>query len=157
MSTTHPAPSARHARPAAHASLASRRFGYTVAIVINAVLLYLVNRSPGWEALPFLTAETAEVIPFVNASIVAGIVANALYLVRDPVWLRAAGDLVTTGVGLLAMVRIWQVWPLDLTSTWDLVARWVIGIGIAGSLIGIMVAVVKLTRWFGGSPSSSDE
>ncbi len=154
MSSPQTTPSARHARPDARTGTASRRVGYAVAAVVNAVLLFLVNRSPGWEAVPFLTDRTAEVIPIVNASLVVGIVANLLYLVRDPVWLRAAGDIVTTGVGLAALVRIWQVWPVDLTSGWDLLARVLVGLGVVGSMIGILAAVVRLTRWFAGSPSS---
>ena len=154
MSSPQKTPSARHARTDARTRTASRRVGYAVAVVVNAVMLFLVNRSPGWEAVPFLTDATAEVIPIVNASLIVGIVANVVYLVRDPVWLRAAGDVVTTGVGLAALVRIWQVWPVDLTSGWDVLARVLVGLGVVGSMIGILAALVRLTRWFAGSPSS---
>ena len=154
MSSPQTIPSARHARTDARTRTASRRVGYAVAVAVNAVMLFLVNRSPGWEAVPFLTGRTAEVIPIVNASLVVGIVANVVYLVRDPVWLRAAGDVVTTGVGLAALVRIWQVWPVDLTSGWDVLARVLVGLGVVGSMIGILAALVRLTRWFAGSPSS---
>ncbi|HSO65804.1 MAG TPA: hypothetical protein VLQ78_11965 [Ornithinibacter sp.] len=130
-----------------------RRFGYLVAIAVNALMLYLVNRWPGWDAVPFLTEETPEVLGLVNASIVAGIVVNAGYLVRDPDWLRALGDVATTAVGLAALVAIWRVWPLDLTTGWDLLARWMIGIGVVGSLIGIVAAVVRFGRALSASPS----
>ncbi|HET6967379.1 MAG TPA: hypothetical protein VFI44_03830, partial [Ornithinibacter sp.] len=141
----------RHERP--RPGPGQRRFGYLVAVAVNALMLYLVNRSPGWEAVPFLTEATPEVLGLVNASIVAGIGANVVYLVRDPDWLRALGDVVTTAVGLAALVAIWRVWPLDLASGWDLLARWVIGIGIAGSVIGIVAAVVRFVRALSVSPS----
>ena len=48
-----PAASARRPRPA------SRRAGYLVAVVVNAVLLFVLNGQPGWQVLPFLTSETA--------------------------------------------------------------------------------------------------
>jgi len=120
-----------------------------VAIVINAVLLYLINRSPGWRAVPFLTDDTAQVLWLVNASILAGIVANCVYPVWDPRWLRAVGDIVTTSIGLAAMVQLWSVFPFafgDAAINWDLVARWVIGVGIAGSVIAIIVALYQLGR-----------
>lgn len=130
-----------------------RRFGYAVAIVVNAVMLYLVNRSPGWDAVPFLTDETPEVLDLVNASIVAGVVANVVYVVSDPEWLRALGDVVTTAIGLAAMVALWQVWPIDLAAGWEVLARWLIGVGIVGSFIGIVVAMVRFVRALSMSPS----
>ena len=68
---------------------------------------------------------------------------------RDPAWLRAVGDIVTTGVGLAALVRLWQVFPVDFTVTavdLDLVARWVLVLGIVGSVIGIVAAAARLVR-----------
>ncbi len=127
---------------------ASRRFGYVVGAAVNALLLYLVNRNPGWQAVPFLTAETTEVLGLVNASIAAGLVANLVYVVWDPPWLKALGDLVTTFVGVLASVRIWQVWPLDLpaASAWDVVARVACGLAVVGGLIGIVASLVRFWR-----------
>ncbi|MGB8382099.1 MAG: hypothetical protein WCG47_12825 [Dermatophilaceae bacterium] len=136
-------------RPPREQSATSRRVGYLVAIVINTVLLYLINRSPGWEAVSFLSDDTPRVLGLVNASIVAGIVANCVYTLWDPRWLRALGDIVTVSIGLAALVALWNVFPVDFGSAsdpWELVARWVIGVGIAGSSIGIIVALVQLGR-----------
>jgi hypothetical protein len=149
-------PRARSADRPAHreTSAAARRAGYTVAIAVNAVLLYLINRSPGWEAVPFLTDDTPRVLGLVNASIVSGIVANAVYVLWDPRWLRALGDVVTTAVGLAALVQLWVVFPVAFAPAavdWELVARWVLGVGIAGSVIGIVVALVRLGRALVGS------
>ena len=132
-------------RPAVGAS----RFGYTIGVVVNAAMLYAVNVWPGWQAVPFLTADTVTVLPLVNASMLVSLVANAVYVVHDPAWVRAFGDLATSAVGLLGLVRIWQVLPFDFddaTVDWELVTRWVLGIGIAGSAIAIVVALVSLVR-----------
>jgi hypothetical protein len=130
-------------------AVGARRLGYTIAVVVNAAMLYAVNVAPGWEVLPFLTADTAVVIPAVNASMAVGLVANALYAVHDPPWFKAFGDIVTTAVGLVAVVRLWQVFPFDFgaaTFDWELVARWVVALGILGSVIGIVTALVALVR-----------
>lgn len=130
-------------------SPASRRAGYLVAAGLNGLFLYLVNRRPGWESVPFLTDETEQVLGLVNASITAGLVANLVYLFADPPRLRSLGDLVTTGIGLAAMVRIWQVFPFSFDEggfPWETVFRWVLGLGIVGSVIGIVVALVTLVR-----------
>ncbi|MDF2093481.1 hypothetical protein P0Y31_14105 [Knoellia sp. 3-2P3] len=130
-------------------TVAARRSGYVAAALINGLLLYLVNRRPGWEAVPFLTAETEQVLGLVNASIVAGVAANLVYLVADPPRLRSLGDLVTISIGLAAMVRIWQVFPFSFDPDgfpWDTLCRWVLAVGIVGSAIGIVAALVTLVR-----------
>lgn len=126
-----------------------RRAGYVVAILLNALMLYAVNRWPGWESLGFLTDRTPEVLGLVNASMLVSLVANVAYLWRDGPRVRALGDLVGTLVGAAAMVRIWQVFPFDFDTTavpWDLVARWVIGVGIFGCIVAIIVALVRFVR-----------
>ena len=130
-----------------------RSFGYVVAIAVNVGLLYLINESPGWDAVGFLTSETALVVGLVNASIAVGVAMNCVYLLSDPEWLRALGDIVTTSIGLVALLAIWRVWPIDLAAPWELLARWVIAVGVAGSVIGIVVAVVRFVRALSGSPS----
>jgi hypothetical protein len=129
--------------------VATRRVGYGIAIAVNALLLYLVNVSPGWAAVPFLTDDTTHVLGWVNASIVAGIVANALYVVVDRRWFRPLGELLVTLVGLTALVRLWQVFPFafdDSEIPWHDIARWVLAIGIAGSVIGLIANLVKLVH-----------
>lgn len=128
---------------------AGRRVGYIVSIAINAVILYAANRSPGWDVVPFLTDRTPEVLGLVNASLIAGIIANFVYVVWDPPRLRALGDLVTLSIGIAAMTRIWQVFPFDFSAysfNWEVVARILLGLGIAGSAIAIIVALVTLVR-----------
>ncbi len=117
-------------------------------------MLYLINRDPGWQAVPFLTDATTEVLALVNASIAVSLVANLVYLAWDPAWLKALGDLVTISVGVVAMVRIWQVWPIDFPagSAWDVLARVAVGVGIAGGLVGIVASIGRATRVMAAAP-----
>ena len=133
--------------------VASRRAGYVVAVGVNALLLYLLNRSPGWQSVPFLTDAMNRVIGVVNLSITAGLVANLVYLVRDPTWLKALGDLATTCAGVLATLRIWQVWPFDFPagSPWNLLAHVALGLGLVGGAIGIVESTVRYVRAIGFS------
>jgi hypothetical protein len=122
----------------------ARRFGYVVAVAVNALLLYLVNARPGWDAVPFLTDDTTLVLGAVNASITAGLVVNLLYLVADPRRLRASGDILTTTIGLYAMARVWQVFPFDVTDGWTTVLRVLLVVGLAGSGVAIVSGLVRL-------------
>ncbi|MEG3616755.1 hypothetical protein [Isoptericola haloaureus] len=127
-------------------SAASRRVGYAVAVLVNGLLLVLIHGWPGWEAVPFLTPRTTEVLTAVDASIVVGIVANLVYLLADPPRLRALGDVVTTAVGLVAVVVVWRVFPFDFAGTfdWALVVRILLVVAMVGSAIGIVVGLVRL-------------
>jgi hypothetical protein len=130
-------------------SVGARRAGYVIAVLLNAALLVLVNRWPGWEALPFLTTDTRLVIAVVNASVLVNLAANLVYLARDPRWLKALGDTLTTAVGLVAMVRIWQVFPFDFADwshDWSWLLRVLLGVGMVGSVIGIAVQFISLVR-----------
>jgi hypothetical protein len=112
--------------PTCRPSVATRRVGYAVTVVCGATLLYLVNVWPGGQVLSFLTADTRQVLDLVNLSLVAGLVANLVYLDGDAPVAKSPGELVTTGIGLAVLVRIWQVFPFDL-------ARLVGGLVVAGA------------------------
>jgi len=127
----------------------ARRFGYLVAVLVNGAILYAANVWPGWEAVPFLTSETRLVLGLVNASIVVSVAANLVYLLADPRWLKALGDVATTAVGIAALVRIRTVFPFAFTTgavDWTLVANVVLVVGIVGGAIGIVAALVTFVR-----------
>jgi hypothetical protein len=133
----------------AQRSRASRRAGYLVSIAINGVLLYLLNVHPGWQSMSFLTPSTAQVIGLVDLTLWAGIVANGVYVIADPVPLRVVGDLVTLTIGLVTTVRVWDVFPFAFHGSVAFVAvivRVVLVIGIVGASIGIIYSTVTLVR-----------
>jgi hypothetical protein len=131
-------------RGGASRSVASRRLGYVVAIVVDLALVFLVNVWPGWQVIPFLTPDTTFVIPIVNVSLVAGVVVNAIYLVRDTPLVRALGDLVTTSIALVVLLRLWQVFPFDLSAGWDTVTRMLLALVTVGCGIGVAVSLAKV-------------
>ena len=61
----------------------------------------------------------------VDLSLVVTILLNLVYLVRDPRWLTAAGAVVTTVIGLAAVIRMMQVFPFDFgdSDVWPVVFR----------------------------------
>lgn len=128
-------------------SAAARRGGYGISVLIGAALLYLINIDPGWRALPFLTPDTGQVLTVVNISIAAGLLVNLVYLGHDPRWVTALGALVTTGIGLVPLVRLWEVFPFDFGGSafpWAQLVRVVLVVAIAGSVIAIVVNVVNV-------------
>ena len=51
------------ARPRQRPPRSARRAGYLIGALLNGALLWLVNVSPGWQAVPFLTQEFDGVLP----------------------------------------------------------------------------------------------
>ncbi|TFD27602.1 hypothetical protein [Cryobacterium cryoconiti] len=49
--------------------------------------------------MPFLTEETQEVLDLVNLSLIAGMIANGVYVFVDGPAVKALGDLFTLGIG----------------------------------------------------------
>jgi hypothetical protein len=70
-------------------SNAARRGGYVVAVVLDAALLCMINIWPRWHAVPFLTADMKLVLPVLNLSLVAGLVANVVFVAYDPPWWKS--------------------------------------------------------------------
>jgi hypothetical protein len=128
-------------------SAGARRVGYCFGILFSTALLVVLNSWPGWQAIPFLTSDTEQVLWLVNLSLAAGIAANVVYLAYDPPWLKSLGDLATTGIGLAAAIRIWQVFPFALSSGWSAAVRALLVVAIAGSCIALVVQIVSLARW----------
>ena len=137
-----------HLHEADHVTRApNRRGGYVGSIVVNLILLWLINGWPGWGAVPFLTDSTALVIGAVNASIIARVVADAVNVVLNLPRPRALGDIVSIGFGLVALIEIWQVFPLDVIGTaWEVVARVLLVLGFVGSVVGLVDAFSRLVR-----------
>jgi hypothetical protein len=134
--------------PVRRPPVAARRVGYVIAAALTAAFWFLVNVSPGWQALPFLTEDALRVVPLINVSLVVSLVANLLYVAYDPPWFRALGDVVTTGFGLAVLIGIWQVFPFRFTGSfdWSVPVRVLLFLAIAGSIVGIVVNFVAFSR-----------
>lgn len=129
------------------------RSGNFGSAIVNALLLYGINMWPGWQVLPFLTADMSRVLDLINASLIAGIIVNLVCVVIHARTLVALGNLVVIGFGVAAMLRLWEVFPFDFGtgwSGWPVLVRVLLVLGIVGSAIGAVVEVVNLFRALAG-------
>jgi len=125
----------------------ARHAGYLIGALVNAALLVAVHEWPGWWAVPFLTDRTVLVLGVVNLALVAGLVAQLCYAAYDARWFVTLGGLVTTALGLLAVVRFWQVFPVHFDGgaiDWAQIVRTALAFGIAGSVVGLLVGIATL-------------
>ena len=129
--------------------LAARRAGYAVMAAIGAVGLYVAHRLVDWGWPRFLTAEFEDVLPVVTVSLVVSILVNLIYCLDDSPPVRSLGELIDAVTGLVAAVRIYQVFPFDFStyaSDWSWLVRLVLIVVIVGCLIGAAVHLGKLLR-----------
>ena len=131
------------------ATRGARRFGYGLAMAVNVLMLYLIHAWPGWDVVPILTDRTTEVLPYVDASIVTTILANAVYVVRDDRATKACGDLMTNLVSMLSLIRFWQVFPFDFDhvwSGWQPLTYLLLAVATIGTAIGALAQAITLIR-----------
>lgn len=134
-------------------SVTSRRFGYSLGIALNVVLIFFINEWPGWQEVPFLTSATTDVLPLLNASLVISVVVNALYLIADPRWFKALGDAVTAAVSFAVILVVLVVYPFDFSAysfDWGALVTVGLWIGLIGSAIGVIANLVTMVRELGG-------
>ena len=93
----------------------TRRGGYAAAIVMDAVMLYVVHHVLEWD-VPFITPAFGDVVWAFNLSLGTSIVVNALLMTGDLGWWRRLGDVARDVTALLSTYMLYQVFPFDLPS-----------------------------------------
>ena len=127
----------------------ARRFGYFVAVVVNAMMLWAAHNLLDWRWPSFLTDSFEDLLPIVSASLLVTVAVYIVFWVNDSRPVKALGELLMAAFGVAVALRSWQVFPFDFGAyeyDWSWVARAVIVLAIVGSGIGILVALGRLFR-----------
>ncbi len=124
-----------------------RRVGYAVAILVNAVFLYVVNNLVDWD-ISWITDDFSRLVWLFNLSLGVTIAVNVIYLFFDPPWFKSLAQIGMLSISLILAVRLWQVFPVEFTGDfpWTGIFRVALVVGIVGVSIGILVELVKLIR-----------
>ncbi|WOP19292.1 hypothetical protein [Raineyella sp. LH-20] len=149
-------------RPQRTAPSPASRGGYGGVVLVVAVLLYLMNVSPGWRVVPILTSETSLVLGSVNAALGVVLLANLLYLVVDSRPVRGLGGLATSGVSMIALFRIWEVFPFHFADTgfdWVVLTRVLLVAAIVGTVVGLVASGAMMLGgpWGSRRPTRRDD
>jgi len=133
-------------RSARTAPVGAERLGYAIAVLVDVAGLVVLHLWPGWEQVPVLTEDTPSVLGIVDVTLVIGIVVGLVQVARGPGRTATAGSMVTTAVGIVAMVRVVHVFPFDLSDGWTVLVRALLVFGIAGAAVGLLASAVSLVR-----------
>ena len=126
-----------------------RRIGYAVAVAVNVAFLVIVNNIVDWGWLPWLTEDFSDVLPIMNASLIASIVANVVYIAYDRPWFKGLTELGLLVIALIVTIRFWQVFPFDFSAydfDWGTLVRWLLGVALFGICVAMLVQVIQLAR-----------
>ncbi len=127
----------------------TRRIGYGVAIAVNAAMLVIVNNILDWGWFGWLTEDLNDVIPLINLSLAASIVANAAYIANDSPVFKGVLELVVNTISLIVTIRLLQVFPFDFSeysSVWETATRSILIVAIVGISVALLVELVKLIQ-----------
>lgn len=133
-----------------------RRIGYGITVAINLGILWIANNLLEWGWFSWLTEDFETVLPWLNASLVATVISQAIYLFRDEPSLKRPVDMVANGVSLLATIQLWRVFPFDFSDyafNWAVMVRVILGLAIFGMSIGLIVSLTTMLRTVVVGPS----
>jgi len=132
---------------------AARRFGYVLSIVINVAMLVIVQNLLEWGWPAFLTAEFAEVVPWISLSLVASIVANIIYQIDDSQIVKSVGQIAVNLISVWVTYTVLRVFPFDFSAyqfDYEVVTRVVLILAIVGAGVGALVEAIKLVSTLSG-------
>ena len=121
-----------------------RKAGYAGSIVWNAVFIFVLNNLTNWN-LPFIAPGWVAVLLAVNLSLGVTILFNIVFLAFDPPWFRYFERIVSGLLALLSTYVIYTIFPFDIPDPLaTTVLQWCLIIAMVASVIGVIVALVKL-------------
>ena len=123
---------------------------YIVGVVVNAVLLFLVNKIPAWN-LDFIAGNYPEVLWALNLSLIVQIAGNFLLMFYHPMVLHHIGNMLFSIFGFIALIVIYTVFPFilpELRSNWlPTVIKAVMIVGMVGTGIAGIVHLAGTIRF----------
>ena len=133
--------------PRRRAPRGSRIAGYVVTIIVTGVMWYVAHNLLNWK-VPFITGRLVAVLPALEASLGATLIANALYIAFDPPWFRALAQAGLNVLSLYVLYMLYQVFPVDFgVDTFNWLAR----LGMIATAIAVVIGtIVELVKAFSG-------
>jgi hypothetical protein len=125
----------------------ARIAGYVIAIIVNAVMWYIAHNLLNWN-VPFITERFVAVLPALEASLGATMIANVLFIAFDPRWLRALVQAGLNVISLYVVYMFYQVFPFDFGVD---SFNWLVRVGLILTLIAVVIGtIVELVQAFSG-------
>ncbi len=135
---------------------AAARTRFLAGALVDVALLVVINVTPGWRTVPFLTEAASGVVAVVDVSLAVALVVNLLCLFFARPMLIRAGEVISTAVGLTALLYLLAVFPFRFDNSgvdWTTVVRLglisvvaVVSIALVVQLVRLVLAVSSTVR-----------
>lgn len=128
-------------------SITTRRTGYAVAMLVNAIMLVIVNNILEWGWFSWLTDDFELVLPLVNLSLLATMLVNLAYMAYDLQWFKSLCEMGLLVISISVAVRTFEVFPFDFSAytwNWEATVKLAIVCAIIGMSIAMLVHAIKL-------------
>ena len=89
-----------------------RRGDYVIAIVVNAILLYIFNNLLNWN-IYFITDALNGILWIINISIIAIIILNILQIFYNPLWFRNLMKIFSNIFVFIIIYMLYTVFPIS--------------------------------------------
>ena len=91
----------------------ARRFGYFIAIIVNAAMIYAANNLLNWN-VPFLNESFQQTCWAINLSLGVSMFINFTFLFFDPTWYKNLMQAIANIFSAVSVFVFRSVFPLDL-------------------------------------------
>jgi len=91
----------------------ARRFGYFIAIIVNAAMIYAANNLLNWN-VPFLNESFQQTYWAINLSLGVSMFINFTFLFFDPTWYKNLMQAIANIFSAVSVFVFRSVFPLDL-------------------------------------------
>ena len=138
----------------------NKPINYILAGIFDGIFLYVLRQLPRWN-VPFITEAYPEILGAVTVSLSVQIAFSAVLVLFHPLWLHYLAQVVFSGVSVMALAVVIQVFPFDfsaLVDSWlNTVVRIVLIVALVGTVIGGVVNLVRFLRALGRRREHDEE
>ncbi len=127
----------------------ARRIGYIAAILFMIAFIWVLRNLQDW-GVNFLNEDWDKALFYIELSIYASIIAQALFIFYDNRWFKHLAQAVTNVFGALSLIMTYVIFPFNFDETWT---KWIkigllvlFGITIITLLIELYKGIRDLTQ-----------
>jgi len=123
----------------------ARRFGYFIAIIVNAVMIYVANNLLNWN-LPFLTESFQQTLWAINLSLGVSMFINFTFLFFDPTWFKNLMQAIANIFSAVSVFVFRSVFPLELPENIASVVNIALMVLFGLILLTVIIELVNAIR-----------
>lgn len=123
-----------------------KRFGYIIAMLVNAALIYVFNNILSWN-IPFLLPTFEDCLWVIRLSLSATIFVNFIFIFFDVNWFHHLMQVILNVFSWLSTYFLYTIFPFEFPSElWTQIAKIVFIFLLVVIPIGTLVELIQFLR-----------